>query len=356
MCGISGFISLKDNYDPNVVDLMIQSLTHRGPDSFGTWNSRKDGLALAHRRLSIIDLSNAGNQPIASKNDRYVLIYNGEIYNHLEIRSELKRSWAGHSDSETLVEAISEWGIDITLKKCVGMFAFAVWDKKDKVLFIARDRFGEKPIYYGIQKNTFMFASELKALKHHPEFESNINSSALQNFIKFSYIPSSESIYTGINKLLPGNYLAIIKNENDFQISSKVYWSALDQAAVSQKNNFQGSFQDAAERLENLLISSVNQQSISDVPIGAFLSGGIDSSLITAIYQSQSSTPINTFSIGFKEKSYNEAPFAKNVAKHLGTNHTEVILGPNEIFSTIPKLGHIYDEPFSDSLKYPLFL
>lgn len=356
MCGIVGLITKPSADFISDISIMRDSLKHRGPDAYDSWICNNNGVALAHRRLSIIDLSDAGKQPIESHNNQYVMTFNGEIYNHLELRKKLERSWKGRSDSETLLEAISEWGIEKTLQECVGMFAFGVWDKKNKSLVLARDRFGEKPLYYGLHNKNFIFASELKAFKEFSGFNPSIDRDSLKSFTRFSYIPAPNTIYHGIKKLMPGSYLRINAPDLDTLPIQKVYWSSLEEATHAINNKYTGTFQSACNHLEDLLVQSVSRQSISDVPIGSFLSGGIDSSLITAIYQSISDRPINTFSIGYEEESYNEAPFARKVAKFLNTNHTELILSPDDILSIIPKLGSIYDEPFSDSSQIPTLL
>ena len=365
MCGIAGFFNPKiDQSEESVAQIlnaMSTAIIHRGPDGHGNWIDAESGIGLTHRRLSIIDLTSAGHQPMVSNSSKYVISFNGEIYNHNDLRYELKNKnikWRGHSDTETLLVCVEIWGIEETLKKITGMFAFALWDREERTLCLARDRMGEKPLYYGFQKGCFLFGSELKSLKAHPLFEKNINRNALALYFRHNYIPAPYSIYEGIKKLEPGTYLLLSKkslslgcNENP-----KSYWAFNDAVKAGIKKPFIGSDLDAIEQLEHLLQKSVNQQMMSDVPLGAFLSGGIDSSTIVALMQNNSNNPIKTFTIGFDEQNYNEAENAKAVANHLGTNHTELYISPQKAMEVIPKLPTIYDEPFSDSSQIPTFL
>ena len=367
MCGITGFYSKTNSNFSNLIYKMNSAISHRGPDSEGIWQNKDLGICFGHRRLSILDLSNEGHQPMLSGSGQFVITYNGEIYNHLEIRRELEQSnihlkWRGNSDTETLVEAIDFWGIEKALNKIVGMFAFGLWDQKKNKLILARDRMGEKPLYYGWQgngsNNVFLFGSELKALKAHPDFEKNINRDVIALQLKYNYIPAPYSIYKNIYKLLPGHYLEL--NEKDLKSNllpkSKDYWSLKQVANLGINNQNQANIKNLKDELENLLRKTINQQMISDVPLGAFLSGGIDSSTIVALMQTQSSNKIKTFTIGFSEESYNEAPYAKNIANHLGTDHTEMYVSDKQVMDVIPKLGNIYDEPYSDSSQIPTFL
>jgi len=339
---------------------MAKALTHRGPDNSGAWIDESCGIALAHRRLSILDLSPAGDQPMISLSGRYVIVFNGEIYNHLELRRELKNvEWRGHSDTETLLAGFEAWGIEGALQRAVGMFAIALWDKKDKVLTLARDRIGEKPLYYGFQKDTFIFGSELKALKEHPDFMNEIDRDVICLYLRHSYIPAPYSIYKGIKKLLPGNYMQfpIARGPDCMRlVEPKPYWSLADVAAKGIAEPFAGSDTDAIAILDDQLRRAIGLQMIADVPLGAFLSGGVDSSTVVALMQAQSSRPVKTFSIGFDEASYNEAEYAKAVARHLGTDHTEHYVSSVEAMQVIPKLGSMYDEPFADSSQIPTFL
>jgi asparagine synthase (glutamine-hydrolysing) len=365
MCGICGFFSKSSSSYNNIIDNMSNALLHRGPDNKGTWRDEKFGLFLGHQRLSILDLSNNGNQPMVSKSNRFIIIFNGEIYNHLKLREEvvLKNSsfiWRGGSDTETLLASIENWGIEKTLKKIVGMFAFAIWDKKERCLTLARDRIGEKPLYYGWQSKTgnpvFLFGSELKSLKAHPEFEKNINHEAINLQMKYSFIPAPYTIYKNIYKLLPGHFLQLRENNffNSSLPKSQIYYSFLN-ASDSEKKNFKN-INNIQSELHNLLKQTIKDKMISDVPIGAFLSGGIDSSLIVSLMKTCATQPVKTFTIGFSDQIYDEAKFAKQVAKHLGTDHTELYLSDKDILSVIPNLANVYDEPFADSSQIPTYL
>ena len=367
MCGINGFYSLSSFISDDVISKMNLAISHRGPDSNGFWSDKESGIFFGHSRLSIIDLSAAGNQPMKSNSGRFILTYNGEIYNHLEIRKELEESssdikWKGNSDTETLLEAIDFWGTEMTLKKIQGMFAFGLWDQKKRCLILARDRIGEKPLYFGWQgegnNKTFLFGSELKALKAHPEFSPKINRNAIALQLRHNYIPAPHSIYKDIYKLQPGHYL--ILKESDLKRNllpdSKTYWSLTETVFSGNKNQLTINESYIQEDLEKHLQSSVRKQMISDVPLGAFLSGGIDSSSIVALMQSQSTYPVKTFTIGFNEDEYSEARHAKKIAEYLGTDHTELYVSSKKAIEVIPKLPNIYDEPFSDSSQIPTFL
>lgn len=334
---------------------MADTLAHRGPDDRGVWTDNAAGVALAHRRLSILDLSVAGHQPMVSASGRYVIVFNGEIYNHLEIRGKLNFSaWRGHSDTETLLEAVDAWGIRRTLEELAGMFAFAVWDRKDRCLTLARDRMGEKPLYYGRTGTSLLFASELKAFRAFPGFSPSINRDALALLMRHNYIPAPWSIYEGVSKVLPGTSLTLASP--DSPAAPGAYWSAREAARAGIAHPFPGDESEAADELERLLKSAVKAQMAADVPLGAFLSGGFDSSLVVALMQAQATRPVKTFTIGFHEEVYNEAVHAKAVAAHLGTEHTELYLTPRECRDVIPRLPAIYDEPFADSSQIPTFL
>ncbi len=360
MCGITGFISLTMRADEGaqVLRKMSHTLEHRGPDGFGTWADESRGVYLGHQRLAIIDLSSAGHQPMTAPSGRFVIVFNGEIYNHLDLRKKLnKGTWVGHSDTETLLACIDAWGIVKTLEQCVGMFAIALWDKHRGVLTLIRDRIGEKPLYYGWQKGTFLFGSELKALRTHPSFESNINRESIALQFRHCYIPAPLSIYQGIYKLPAGTYLEIEYGADDKTASKPVaYWSFESIAHQGQSCLFTGNDSTATDALESKLRAAVARQMVGDVPLGAFLSGGIDSSAVVALMQEQSSAPVNTFSIGFEDAAYNEATHANLVARHLGTNHHELYVTSQAALDVIPKLSSIYDEPFSDSSQIPTFL
>lgn len=358
MCGITGLLSHL-SVDRGRLAKMAGAISHRGPDDSGIWHDYDTGIGLAHRRLSILDLSPAGHQPMHSANARYVIAFNGEIYNHNKLRAELEKthltpSWRGHSDTETLLAAFVAWGIQAALQRCIGMFAMALWDKQTQTLTLARDRIGEKPLYYGWQGDTFLFGSELKALKAHPAFQADIDPDALCLYMRHNYIPAPYSIYRGIHKLLPGTWLQVSRRQPEPDI--KTYWSGVDISHQGKAQLFAGSPEEAVEELDTLLKDAVGQQMIADVPLGAFLSGGIDSSTVVALMQAQSSQPIKTFSIGFHEALYNEATHAKAVAHHLGTDHTELYVTPDECMQVIPRLPTLYDEPFSDSSQIPTFL
>lgn len=363
MCGLTGFWqpnSFSIDAAQNIAERMAGRIAHRGPDDVGVWIDKSAGIALVHRRLSILDLSAAGHQPMVSISGRYVIVLNGEIYNHLELRKELGiADWRGHSDTETLLRGFEKWGIEATLIRTVGMFAIALWDHKDKILTLARDRIGEKPLYYGFQKNTFLFGSELKALRAHPDFMGEVDRDVLCLYLRHYYIPAPYSIYKGIYKLLPGNYIQfpISRGLNDLRsVTPVAYWSLAEVAAKGIAHPFTGNDADAITALDKQLRQAIGLQMVADVPLGAFLSGGVDSSTIVALMQAEFSRPIKTFSIGFNEASYNEAGYAKAVAQHLGTDHTEHYVSSAEAMQVIPRLGAIYDEPFADSSQIPTFL
>jgi asparagine synthase (glutamine-hydrolysing) len=356
-------------------EAMAGQITHRGPDDTGVWTDVDIGLMLAHRRLSILDLSPAGHQPMVSASGRYVIVFNGEIYNHLDLRQELDVAsplWGGHSDTETLLAGFEAWGIEATIKKSIGMFAIVLWDRAERALTLARDRMGEKPLYYGWNGKSFLFASELKALRAYRNFNANINRNALTLLLRHNYIPAPYSIYHGIFKLLPGTILTLRQGATiacpwgfdtppfgPFQgqgVSLRPYWALRDVVEHGQAKPFTGTENEAVEELERVLTDAIRSQQISDVPLGAFLSGGVDSSTIVALMQSHSSRPVRTFTIGFQEEGYNEAEHAKAVARHLGTEHTELYVTPHEAMAVIPRLPAIYDEPFSDSSQIPTFL
>jgi asparagine synthase (glutamine-hydrolysing) len=338
------------------VTRMAEAIAHRGPDDSGVWVDANHGVAFGHRRLAIIDLTSAGHQPMASASGRHVMIFNGEIYNHLEVRHALESEgaappWRGHSDTETLLAAIARWGIERALQASVGMFALAVWDDDRKSLFLARDRMGEKPLYYGWQRGSFLFGSELKALRAHPDFEATIDRDALTLLLRHNYISAPYSIYQGIRKLSPGTYLEVSRHRRDPM--PVAYWSFLAAAKNGVSNALRVSEAEAVEGLEHLLTNAVLGQRMSDVPIGALISGGVDSSTIVALMQARDSRPVRTFTIGFDEKEHDEAAHAAAVARHLGTEHTEVTLASSDALRLIPSLPQVYDEPFADSSQLP---
>jgi len=360
MCGITGFLggmaALNEPADV-VVRRMADAIAHRGPDDAGVWVDVARSVALGHRRLAVLDLSPAGRQPMMSASGRYVIVFNGEIYNHLELRKQLGSVvWRGHSDTETLLATIEHWGLEEALRKSVGMFALALWDRKDRVLSLARDRMGEKPMYYGWQGGTFLFGSELKALRVHPEFRSQICREVLPLYLQYGYIPCPWSIWTDIHKLVPGTILKVSQEQPGKSPALIRYWSLTQAISAGQANPFVGSDTEAISAMESQLSESVAGQMVADVKLGAFLSGGIDSSTIVALMQARANHPVQTFTIGFKDADFNEAEYAKAVAKHLGTDHTELYVTPEEARSVIPDLPRIYDEPFGDSSQIPTFL
>jgi asparagine synthase (glutamine-hydrolysing) len=349
MCGFAGFVTTNNYDNVDIIKKMLAKIHHRGPNDDGFFLDEGNGLVLGHKRLSIQDLSPLGHQPMLSNDERYIIVFNGEIYNFKTLKSQLDYDFKGNSDTEVFLAMVVLWGLERALKESVGMFAFALWDKHKKTLTLARDRMGEKPLYYGVQNGDLLFASELSALKQHPSFENKIDRNALASFMRYSYVPTPYSIYEGIKKLAAGHYWQYKEGQGKLV----QYWS------VQQSYNNAEAISDekiAKEKLSFLLNQSVAQQMISDVPTGAFLSGGIDSSLISAVMQQQSNSAIDTFTIGFENKNYNEAIHAKAVAKHLKTNHHELILTPQNCLDIVPKLANIYSEPFADSSQIPTFL
>ena len=364
MCGLVGGWSRRRGPEvQGALKQMTDALAHRGPDDDGYWSDAEAGIAIGHRRLAIVDLSPAGHQPMVSESGRWVLAFNGEIYNHLAVRPALKGrcgapAWRGHSDTETMLAAIDAWGVEAALVRCAGMFAIALWDRDERTLWLARDRFGEKPLYYGWNRGVFLFGSELKALRAFPGFDAPIDRRALALYLRHNAVPAPFSIYDGIYKLLPGHLLRIglQEIERGIQAQPAAYWSAAECALSGQANPFIGSEEQAADERESLLMEAVGRQMMADVPLGAFLSGGVDSSLVVALMQAQSDRPVRTFTIGFHEAGYNEAEHAAAIARHLGTDHTELYVTSEDALSVIPRLPAIYDEPFSDSSQIPTFL
>ena len=356
MCGITGTFGLSDPEPSATVQRMVSAIRYRGPDDSGVWCDEAAGLSLGHARLSILDLSPAGHQPMMSASGRHVIVFNGEIYNHMELRQELRgMSWRGHSDTETLLACIEAFGVEKTLPMLTGMFAFALWDRVERRLTLARDRIGEKPLYYGWCDGTFLFGSELKALEAYPVWSGEIDRGALACFMRYGYVPLPHSIYVGIRKLIPGTSVVLSSIDNaGFWPKPQPYWSALDASRQPELTTL--SDDDAVSELEMLLHRAIKGQMLADVPLGAFLSGGIDSSTVVALMQAQSSRPIKTFSIGFGEGDYDEAKQAKAVAAHLGTEHTELYVTPADALAVIPRLPTIYDEPFGDSSGIPTHL
>ena len=359
MCGITGILSSGGFDLSSQISLMTQTLVHRGPDGAGVWTDPDAGIALGHRRLSIVDLSPAGQQPMISPSGRYVLVLNGEIYNHLELKSDLHIahpdvSWRGHSDTEILLTAIDTWGLEAALQAAVGMFALALWDRKDRCLYLARDRFGEKPLYYGWNQGVFIFGSELKALRAFRGFKPRIDRDSVALFLRHNYIPAPRSIWQGIHKLVPGAYLKVSLDQPE--TAPKNYWSFTDVILEGQRQPFLGTLDAASLTLERKLLQTLEGQMLADVPLGALLSGGVDSSAIVALMQAASRGKVRTYSIGFEDNRFDESAHAASVANYLGTDHTELTMTPADVLNAVPKMPSLYDEPFADSSQLPTSL
>ena len=364
MCGIAGLFRPDGGEERELSAIaghMTDALAYRGPDAVGYWTNAAAGVAFGHRRLSVLDLSPAGSQPMHSDCGRLTVTFNGEIYNHLDIRSELEASgaapnWRGHSDTETLLCAIRHWGVGAALQRFSGMFAFALWDDRERTLTLARDRFGEKPLFYGWSGGDLVFGSELKALAAHPEWSPSLDRKALTSFMRYSYVPAPSSIWSGIRKLPPGSCVSFRADAAAGQMPSpKPYWSLREVVVAAQAGRITDEGEAVGE-LRRLLSIAIKRQCLSDVPLGAFLSGGIDSSTIVALMQAQASQPVRTFTIGFREDAFDEAAEARKVAAHLGTAHTELYVDPETARNVIPKLPTMYDEPFADSSQIPTHL
>ena len=361
MCGFAGLLShsaLGSDAD-KILENMGLAIEHRGPDSSGIWSDAASGIGLSHRRLSIMDVSSHGAQPMRSASGRYLIAFNGEIYNHVDLRDKLAREqhviqWVGHSDTETLLACFEVYGIEATLSQLHGMFAIALWDREQAQLTLMRDRLGEKPLYYGWLGEVFLFGSELRALKAAPGFESPVDPQALSLFLQYGYVPAPLSIYARVSKLMPGEYLQV--SRRDPQPVTRAYWSVDEVIRSGLNAPFQGTADEAVTALEGKLKATIGKQMISDVPLGAFLSGGVDSSLIVALMQAQSSEKIKTFSIGFDDPRFNEAPYAKEVAQHIGTEHEELYVSARQALDVVPMLPDIWDEPFADPSQIPTFL
>jgi len=359
MCGLVGLLDRSAGIDPLQLKRAASVLRHRGPDQEGIWFDASAGIGLGHCRLSILELSSAGDQPMISQSGQYVLVYNGEVYNHLTLREKLKEEgaepkWMGHSDTETLLAVISAWGLVKTLRLSRGMFALGLYNRETKTLSLARDRLGEKPLYYGKVGTSFVFASELRAIRRICGASLEVDGDSLSLMLRYGYVPSPRSIYRGIYKLPPGTILQV-KADGSFG-EPEEWWSFRRVVQNAQNNKFDFSEQEAVDQLEEVLGLAVREQMVADVPLGALLSGGIDSSLIVALMQAQSRQPIRTFTIGFQEKEYDESSHAQRVSRHLGTHHTELQVTPGQALEVIPRLPEIYDEPFADASQIPTAL
>ncbi len=366
MCGIAGGI-FAVNTDHRVMDIlknMNAVQVHRGPDDSDIWLDESTGVGLAHRRLAVIDLSREGRQPMISPSGRYVLVYNGEVYNYEDLRRTLDRSrgdlvWRGHSDTEVILAAIDHWGLMPAIKQFVGMFALAVWDRQEKVLSLVRDRIGIKPLYYGIAGRSILFGSELKALRTHPEFSAQIDRQSLQDYLQYAYVPAPRTIYTQAWKLPAGHHLSIalaVDRRQPSLAATEPYWSAEAVAIRGHQQPASLSESDAVAQMTNILSEAVRSRMLADVPLGAFLSGGIDSSTIAALMQANSARPVKTFTIGFHEDGYDEARHAAAVANHIGTEHTELYVSHKAALDLIPELSTVYCEPFADPSQIPTLL
>lgn len=361
MCGIAGFLTRDWPEDAAArIKMMTDAIVRRGPDSAGRWLDPTAGIALGHRRLAIVDLSPAGYQPMRSASGRYQIVFNGEIYNHAEIRQTLAETgnapeWCGSSDTETLVAGFDVWGIESTIARTVGMFAMAVWDRKKRQLTLVRDRLGEKPLIYGWQGagagSVFLFGSDLSAMQAHPNCQRSLSRAAVTQFMRHGHVGESNTIYEGLHKLPPGCSAVVSFDAPEVVITR--YWSAVE---VSERPVLRQSPPATIDALEALLSDAVGRQMVADVPLGAFLSGGVDSSVVVALMQAQSAQAVRTFSIGFNERRYDEAGFAKAVAEHLGTNHTELYVSDNDLRDLVPRLASVHDEPFADSSQIPTLL
>jgi asparagine synthase (glutamine-hydrolysing) len=356
MCGIAGFWQTRRLAETPSETLasMAAALVHRGPDDAGAFHDAKNGIGLAFRRLSILDLSPEGHQPMFSESGRYVIVFNGEVYNFEELRTEIGGHWRGHSDTEVMLAAIEKWGLEAAVQRFVGMFAFALYDQKEQTLSLVRDRVGIKPLYYGRVGGDFVFASELKAIFQYPEFDAELDRDALALYLRHDYIPTPYCVYKGFFKLTPGCILTL-RSPSD-ECSPRPFWSAESVAQHGFSSRWEGSEREALQALEDVLKQSIRLRMIADVPLGAFLSGGIDSSTVVALMQEQATRPVKTFTIGFDEKEYDEAAHARSVAAHLGTEHTELHLRPQEALEVVPLLPAMFDEPFADSSAIPTYL
>lgn len=359
MCGFAGYWSAsKAGENPEaVLNCMTAAIAHRGPDDGGAWCEVGTGIALGFRRLSILDLSPAGHQPMASSSGRYVIVFNGEIYNFAELRHQLGpgHSYRGHSDTEILLAAVEQWGLRETIERAVGMFAIVLWDRTERALHLVRDRMGEKPLYYGVLGGTLLFGSELKALKQHPSWTGEIDRGSVALYLRHNYVPAPHSIFANVRKVVPGT-IVTFREPSSEPPEITTYWSALEMAERGIAEPISADDPELVEQLDVLLRKTIKGEVVADVPLGAFLSGGVDSSALVALMQAQSSSRIKTFTIGFNETGYNEATHAKAVADHLGTDHTELYVTSEEAMDVVPLMPSVYDEPFADSSQIPTFL
>ena len=360
MCGLTGFWTTEfDRSLREAIDAMTDTMVHRGPDDRGVWIDESRGIALGHRRLSIIDLSPLGAQPMMSASERWVIAYNGEIYNFAELRGQIEDidetyPFRGDSDTEVLLAAIETFGLVEALQRSNGMFAFALWDRLERRLHLVRDRLGIKPLYVGRAGPSIVFGSELSALREFPHFEARVDRQALADLLRLNSIPAPRCIYQNVEKLPPGTITTF--DAVDAEGRREAFWDCRSVARRGLDAPFEGSPKEAVDRLENKLTEAVRDRMVADVPLGAFLSGGVDSSTVVALMQALSSQPVKTFSIGFHESDYNEATDALAVAEHLGTDHTERYLSVDDALEVIPKLPTLYDEPFADSSQIPTYL
>lgn len=367
MCGILGFFDTEQNRDrPAMHEIgraMGRALAHRGPDGEGLWQDPDAPLLLGHRRLSILDLSPEGHQPMESRDGRYVIVFNGEIYNYRDLQAELEQEGAkfrGRSDTEVMLAAFERWGINLALQKLNGMFAFALWDKKERTLHLVRDRLGKKPLYAGWAGKSLVFASELKAFRVHPDFRPEIDRGAVALYMRFAFIPAPYSIYGQVWQLLPGTRLALkldeVKAGKDLSVPMEPYWSPAE-AVMQARNRPPPRYEEeAVADFESLLKDCVRERMVSDVPLGAFLSGGLDSTAVVALMQQFSPQPVKTFCVGFREAGFDEAAHARAVAKHLGTEHHEMYLSARDAMDVIPKIPDMFDEPFADASQIPTYM
>lgn len=362
MCGITGFIQYAGGAPEELArrcEAMADTIAHRGPDAHGTWADPSYPVALGHRRLSIIDLSEAGAQPMLSASGRFVVSFNGEIYNFPRLREEpglANYPYRGHSDTEVILAAVEHLGVEQAVGKLQGMFAIAVWDREERCLWLARDRVGKKPLYYGWCGGSFLFGSELKALRRHPDFDGELDRDALGQYLQYGWVAQPHSIYRQVRKLPPGSLLKVPRDCRPGEAAPVAYWSAKQVAEQGERNRFRGSYEDAVDALDRVLREAVADRMVADVELGALLSGGIDSSTIVALMQRQMDRPVKTFSIGFWEEKYNEAEYAAAVARHLGTDHHEIYVTPDQALDVVDHLPHLYDEPFADSSQIPTYL